>query len=73
MDLAKESADRYYRIEATERELKRALEVTRDEPGLSLADVAKVLQKVYEPEEIGRLISFLHWKDLASGRNYNKK
>ena len=52
-------SERYYKLEATERELKYALERTKDEPGLSIRDVAKVLVKVYEPEEIDKLKQLL--------------
>ena len=52
-------SERYYRIEATERDLKRALEATKDEPGLSIADIAKNITKVFEPEEIDKLKQLL--------------
>jgi len=52
-------SERYYRIEKTERELKWALEATKDEPGLSIADIAKNIKKVFEPEEVEKLKQLL--------------
>lgn len=59
IDLARESADRYYRIEATERDLKRALEATKDEPGLSIADIVKNIKKVFQQEEVLKIKELL--------------
>ncbi len=55
----KERADIYYKREQIERDLKRALQDSQEEPGLSLKDIAKVIKKVLKQEQIESLISSL--------------
>lgn len=61
-DIIKEErieADRCYWMWETERDLKWALEATRGEPGLSIADIAKNIKKVFKVEELKILINNL--------------
>jgi ribosome-binding protein aMBF1 (putative translation factor) len=55
----KARAELYYKLEGIEMDLKQALRETREEVGLSLKDVAKVIKKVFKPEEVKSLIKEL--------------
>lgn len=59
---AKIEAEKYYNMERITRELYSAIKATRDEPGMTLADVANVIKKILKPEEVERLINFLKWE-----------
>ena len=49
----------YYKLDGIEQDLKQALYETRGEEGYSLKDVAKVIKKVFKPEEVKSLIKEL--------------
>ena len=49
----------YYKLDGIEQDLKKALYETREEPGYSLGDIAKVMRKVFSAEEIQLLIKEL--------------
>ena len=55
----KEKSDRYYAQEALDDKLRSALTETRMEPGLSIRNIANIIKKVFQPEEIKSLIRFL--------------
>ena len=52
----KEKTELYYKLESLEYDLRTALEETKNEPGLSIKDIANVIKKVFATEEVEVLI-----------------
>jgi hypothetical protein len=51
----KQETKKYYKLESIESNLKSALRETREEPGFSLKDIARVIKKVLAKEEVKSL------------------
>jgi hypothetical protein len=59
MEKEKAKAETYYKLEEKERNLAHFIKATREEPVLSLSDVARVIRKNLAPEETKVLRDFL--------------
>jgi hypothetical protein len=64
-ELESKKAELYYRYERIGADLLIALQETRKEPGYTILDVSNVIKKVFKPEEITLLITFL-FKNLEN-------
>lgn len=54
-----ETTDKYYKLEAKDGELMMALKATREEPVLGITDVANIIKKSFDKDEILLLINQL--------------
>ena len=59
----KKETELYYRLEALTGNLRDALDQSRLEPGLSLADISNTIKKVFDKAEIKALIKELQKHD----------